>query len=160
MQIRQYKSGDERALWAIFYHTIHQVNTHDYNQQQINAWAPENFNPEIWLNKIRTINPFVAVIHDKVIAYADLQKNGLIDHFFCHHQWQRQGVGTLLMKKIHSEATASGINTLHSDVSITAKPFYLAHGFSVVQKQTLSVRGQTLNNYLMRKQLSNFIAKI
>ncbi len=154
VQIRKYKPGEEHALWTIFYHTIHQINALDYNQQQINAWAPENFNSEIWLKKIRDINPFVVVNHEKIIAYADLQKNGLIDHFFCHHQWLRQGIGTLLMNRIQSEANEMAITTLHSEVSITAKAFYLAHGFSVVQQQTLSVRGQTLDNYLMRKQLT------
>jgi len=37
--------------------------------------------------------------------------------------------------------------------SITAKPFFEKMGFSVVQEQSVSRRGETLTNYLMEKFL-------
>ncbi|MCV5927066.1 GNAT family N-acetyltransferase, partial [Escherichia coli] len=85
---RKYKESDARALWAIFYHTIRNVNIRDYSQAQVEAWAPDNFDPEVWQRKMNSIAPFVAEIDGDIVGYTDLQENGLIDHFFCHHEHQ------------------------------------------------------------------------
>ncbi len=38
------------------------------------------------------LSPFVAEIDNIIVGYIDLQSNGLIDHFFCHYEYQGQGV--------------------------------------------------------------------
>jgi len=153
MKVRRYIKGEEDVLWDVFYNTIHEINIRDYTEVQTSAWAPVDFDQKIWTKKIRSINPFVVEHEGNIIGYADLQSSGLIDHFYCDHRWQRKGVGTMLMKKIHDEAKVLGITTLISEVSITAKPFYISQGFSVIQEQWLEVRGQKLNNYKMQKVL-------
>ncbi len=155
MYIRRYKSGEESSLWEIFFNTIHRINIRDYNKSQILAWAPPDLDKEIWRNKIESINPFVVVNDERIVGYADLQENGLIDHFFCDHRWQRKGVGSLLMKKIQEEATQEGLDSLFSEVSVTAKPFYASHGFIVTKKQALEIRGEILNNFRMEKRLTS-----
>jgi putative acetyltransferase len=155
MLIRRYRSGEESYLLDIFYNTIHRVNIRDYSQSQVSAWAPPGLDTDIWRTKIESINPFVAIIDEHIIGYADLQENGLIDHFFCDYRWQRKGVGSLLMAKIHEEALSQGMEYLFSEVSITAKPFYTSHGFIVIKNQMLDIRGEKLINFKMEKQLTN-----
>ena len=140
-------------LWEIFYNTIHNINIEDYDDIQVSAWAPSSLDKNIWIEKIKSINPFVVDHHNMILGYADLQESGLIDHFFCHHQWQRKGVGSMLMNTIIENANSLGITTLTSEVSITAKPFYISYGFTVMEKQSLFVRGQHLTNYKMQKEL-------
>ncbi len=154
MKVRKYNVGEEMILWNIFYNTIHNVNSKDYDTNQISAWAPSNLDSDIWINKIRSINPFVVEHENMILGYADLQESGLIDHFFCHHEWQRKGVGSMLMNAIIDNAKLRDINTLFSEVSITAKPFYLSYGFTVVEEQLLSVNGQYLTNYKMQKKVT------
>ena len=115
------------------------------------AWAPESLDSEIWKNRMKILNPFVAEIEGTIAGYADLQSNGLIDHFFCHHEFQRQGVGSALMEHIISSGKRADITRFYSEVSITAKPFYEHFGFSVVQEQSLEMRGQKLRNVIMEK---------
>ena len=155
MHIRRYKPGEEKRLWEIFFNTIHKINVRDYNQDQLLAWAPPDLDNEIWKNKIESINPYVAVSDECIVGYADLQENGLIDHFFCDHRWQRKGVGSLLMGEIQGEAIKKGIRSLSSEVSITAKPFYASHGFVVTKNQILEIRGMRLINYRMEKPLTS-----
>ena len=155
MFIRRYKRGEEKRLWEIFFNTIHKINIRDYNQAQIFAWAPPDLDNEIWKSKIESINPYVAVNDECIVGYADLQENGLIDHFFCDHRWQRKGVGSLLMRNIQEEAIKKGLRYLFSEVSITAKPFYSSHGFIVTKKHMLKIRGTRLINYRMEKQLTS-----
>lgn len=149
--IRDYAEGDARILWEIFYNTIRNINIRDYSQLEVEAWASDEQDPRLWEKRMRGISPFIAEIDKVPVGYSDLQSNGLIDHFFCHHEYQRQGVGRALMEHIFTIGKARGISRYHSEVSKTAKPFYERFGFSVVKEQTLDTGGQKLKNFLMEK---------
>lgn len=149
MEVRKLKEGEERELWELFYNTIHNVNSRDYTENQIEAWAPSDFDLNIAIKKFRDIDPFVAIKNGRVVGYGDIQPDGLIDHFYCHHELQRQGVGSALFSAIENEAKKKGIPEMYSNVSITARPFFEAKGFSVEKEQILKVRGQQLINYRM-----------
>lgn len=151
--IRRYRPGDEEELWRLFHNTIRQVAIADYTLEQVRRWAPDTVDPERWRQRMAGINPFIAVSGEMIVGYADVQPSGLIDHFFVHHQWQRRGVGRRLMERIHDEAAALGLTRLHSEVSITARPFYEAHGFGVDEQQTVDMDGVTAINFKMSKTL-------
>ncbi len=149
MEVRKLKTGEETELWALFYNTIHYVNIRDYDKSQIEAWAPGDFDKNKAIQKFRDIDPFVVIKNEMIIGYGDIQPDGLIDHFFCHHEFQRQGVGRALFAAIEEEAKKKGISKMHSNVSITARPFFEAMGFSVEKEQVITVRDQQLKNYRM-----------
>ena len=149
MEIRKFREGDERELWNLFYNTIHNVNSQDYDANQIAAWAPDDLDKNIAIQKFREIDPFVVIKDGKIIGYADIQSDGYIDHFYCHHGFQRQGVGSMLFSALEKEARERGILEMHSNVSITARPFFEAMGFSVEKEQVLQVKDQKLKNYRM-----------
>ena len=149
MEVRKLIKGEEIELWEMFYNTIHNVNIRDYDENQIEAWAPGDFDVNIAIQKFRDIDPFVAIKNGKIIGYADIQSDGLIDHFYCHHEFQRKGVGSALFSAIEKEAVKNGITKMYSNVSITARPFFEAMGFSVEKEQVIKVRDQHLKNYRM-----------
>ncbi|WP_394145628.1 GNAT family N-acetyltransferase [Vibrio atypicus] len=151
IRIRDYKPSDAPKLWTIFFDTIRNVNTQDYTQTQVEAWAPDNFDPAVWQKKMNAISPFVAEKRGEIVAYSDLQSDGLIDHFFCHHRYQGQGIGRSLMSHIFRVAHERNITRLYSNVSITARPFYEKMGFEMIKEQEIEVRGAVLRNYVMVK---------
>ncbi|MCW8333443.1 GNAT family N-acetyltransferase [Vibrio paucivorans] len=150
--IRPYQPSDAPALWQLFYQTVREVNRQDYTDKQVEAWAPDGFEPAVWQKKMDALQPFVAELDDVIVGYTDLQDCGLIDHFFCHHQYQGIGIGKALMNHVFEQAEIRGIERLYSEVSLTAKPFYLRLGFSVVREQIIEVRGQRLTNFVMEKR--------
>ncbi|MGF1692279.1 GNAT family N-acetyltransferase [Photobacterium kagoshimensis] len=151
--IRPYVCADAQALWQLFFDTVKEVNSRDYSQAQVKAWAPANFDFNVWQQRMAGIQPFVAEIDGVIVGYTDLQASGLIDHFFCHHQYQGKGVGRALMQHVLNSAKAKAIPRLYSEVSITARPFYEHYGFFVVREQTITVRGQKMNNFILEKWL-------
>ena len=42
IHIRHYQDGDAQQIAQIYYNTIHKVNTKDYTQEQVDAWAPRS----------------------------------------------------------------------------------------------------------------------
>ena len=155
MILRNFELGDQEALWEVFYSAIHQVCRKDYTEEQINAWAPDNLEPGIWDSKIRSVKPIVVVLHNKIVGYSDLQESGLIDHFFVHGDYQRRGIGRILMSEILKRGSSKEM--LYSEVSHTAKPFYESYGFHVVKKQTVNMRGVLINNNVMERH--NYLTK-
>ena len=153
MQVRRYEIGEEHELWLLFHNTIRNVNTRDYTEEQVRVWAPNTVDPEKWRRRMEGINPFVCVEGGVIVGYSDVQESGLIDHFFVHHEHQRRGVGSLLMRAIHEEAERLELDQMHSHVSLTARPFYEAHGFHVEKEQEVEDGGLTFRNFLMRKRL-------
>jgi putative acetyltransferase len=152
IKIRPYQANDAEALWHLFFNTVRVVNARDYSQAQIEAWAPEFFDMSVWQNKMTDLQPLVAELDDVIVGYCDLQSDGLIDHFFCHHEYQGQGIGRVLMNYILCLADERDVSRLYAHVSITARPFFECFGFSLLNEQKISVRGQELTNYVMERR--------
>jgi putative acetyltransferase len=131
----------------------------DYTAQQINAWAPPELDPALWRQRMRNIKPFVAQQGSAILGYADLQSTGYIDHFFVSGHRPRQGIGSLLMKRLHEEAAMMGLRELSSDVSRTAQPFFERHGFRVLVQRAPVRCGVTIPNARMHKALDVWCTK-
>lgn len=154
MTIRLLSKGEETLLFSIYYSAIHGTAAKDYTSEQIEAWAPKDFDMSEWQKKIQELKPFVVELDGKIIAYADLQEKGYIDHFFVSAEYARKGIGSALMAHLHKTAKQFQIKTLYSHVSKTAEPFFTQHGFSVVKRNLVSVRGVEMENALMEKELN------
>ena len=53
--------------------------------------------------------------------------------------------------RVEEAAAELKLGRLHTEASITAKPFFEKKGFRVISAQTVHVRGQDLVNYRMEK---------
>lgn len=153
MRIRRYRPGEDAELFEVYYSAIHQIASRDYSPEQVEAWAPRDLDAALWENRIRGINPFVVELDRRLVAYADLQPNGYIDHFFVSGAHPRRGLGTMLMKHILGEARTLGLSELTSDVSRTAQGFYERFGFRVVEQRSPAIRGVVIPNALMRLEI-------
>ena len=153
MHVRQALPGEYPRLWQLFHDTVHQVNRQDYTPQQLAAWAPDSVDMVGWVARMERIQPFVVDEDGQVLGFSDIQPDGLIDMFFVDHRWQRKGIGRRLFAEIDDRAQQMKLNKLHSHVSITARSFFAAHGFTVLTHQEVIVSGVVLANYLMKKPL-------
>jgi len=117
------------------------------------AWAPNNLDINFINQKFREINPFVVTRENKIIAYADIQVDGYIDHFYCHHEFQGLGIGRMLFATLEKTAKQNNIVKMYSNVSITARPFFEAMGFIVEKEQFIKVGDQQLKNFGMVRKI-------
>ena len=152
--LRAFHIGDEAALYRVHHGAVHRVASRDYTPEQLNAWAPPEPDHDAWLIKMRTLRPFVAEAGGVIVGYADVQPSGYIVQFFVSADFPRQGVGRMLMDRIHEEAARLGVTELTSDVSKTAQPFFARFGFEIVEQRFPVRRGVIIPNALMRKILT------
>lgn len=152
--IKEYKLEDTQDLAKIYYNTIHKVNIKHYTEEQVNVWAPDtSLEVSGWAKKFERTKPFVAIIDNMIVGFAEFEPDGHIDCFYCHHKWIGYGVGSALMQIIHENAIQKGIKLIFSEVSITALPFFKKYGFTTITEQTIVRQGVQLINYKMEKHL-------
>jgi putative acetyltransferase len=66
MNIRRFQPGEEFALFEVFYSAIHLIARNDYSEEQLNAWAPLDFDCELWVDRFG----FVVVDRKKLLFVA------------------------------------------------------------------------------------------
>jgi len=152
MQICKAIPDDVNELREIYYGTITTINSKDYNEEQIKAWAGTADKPESFLKRIEEQYFFVAENDDrKIIGFASLDKTGYLDFLYVHKDFQNIGIAKRLLQKIIETAIALNITKLETAASITAKPFFEKHHFKIIQQQTVRIRDINLTNFKMER---------
>jgi putative acetyltransferase len=155
LQVRRYKKKDTKEIIHLFGDTITNINIKDYSQEQVDVWANGNLNEEAWEQRLAESVTYVAVKGEEIIGFTNYNENEEIDLFYVHKNLQRQGIGRTLLAKLEDDAKRNGVKSLSTEASITAKPFFEAHGYIVINKQTKKVKETDFINYKMKKDLTN-----
>lgn len=150
MIIRQYEPADCENLVKLFYHTVHTINAKDYSQEQLNVWATDKIDFEMWNKSLSEHYSVVAVENNIIVGFGDIDKSGYLDRLYVHKDYQRQGIATAICNRLEQAVKANKIVT-HS--SITAKHFFEQRGFSAVKEQQVIRNGIALTNFIMEKQV-------
>ncbi|MBD5091864.1 MAG: GNAT family N-acetyltransferase [Clostridiales bacterium] len=150
MIIRQYTPKDCEDLVKLFYHTVHTINAKDYSQEQLNVWATDKIDLEVWNKSLSEHYTVVAVENNIIVGFGDIDKSGYLDRLFVHRDYQRRGIATAICNELERAVKVDKIITY---ASITAKPFFEQRGFKVVKEQQVERNGIALTNYVMEKQV-------
>ena len=153
LTVREFREGEEQALWQVMRSAIHEIARLHYTPEQLAAWAPDDYQADAWIALMRSNRPFVAELDGQIAGYADVQADGYIDQFFVAGHAARKGVGSALMSRIEAHARHRGLKILRSNVSLAAQPFYRRFGFEIETEQDVVVRGVSLRNASMVKDL-------
>ncbi len=153
--VRPYQAGDAATTLRIFTTAITTTAAADYSQEQVQAWAqPGQRDAVEWHLAMRKRDSFVATANGEVVGFSDVDEHGYIDMIFVDPQHQKQGVAHALLEEAERRANELHATSLTADVSITARPFFERHGFSIERRQEPVKLGVKLVNYRMRKLLN------
>jgi putative acetyltransferase len=145
--------NDLDAIAYLFRHTIQTAASNDYSAQEIASWSEGAKNTDNWLKRIDTHHYLLVKVEDKLIGMASLDNTGYLDVIYVHPQHQGKGIASALLSKMEDKAIEDGHDVITSDVSITAKPFFLHKGYRIVKPQLVLCRGVVLRNYNVKKAL-------
>jgi putative acetyltransferase len=153
IETRKANRDDVLSITRIFYNTILEVNSKDYPPDQVEDWASWHTDTEAWQKKIEEQHFIIASINSVDVGFASIAPDGYLDFLFVHHSYQRMGIANVLINKIEELASIQGNSTIYSDVSITAKDFFLKKGFCVEKQQLKRSKEKELVNFRMTKKL-------
>ncbi len=153
MKIRAYEAKDAHEISQLFYETVHAVNRADYSPEQLHGWAPEAPDSTLWHARMQSRCTLLAEEEGEVLAFAELEKDGHLDMFYCHQDHVGQGVGSRLYQAVEHKAREWKLARIFTEASITACPFFERQGFVTVREQTVTRHGVDLTNFVMEKTL-------
>lgn len=153
MKIRRFRATDTSQLIRLFKETVHKVCCVNYTAEQLAVWAPDEIEEVRWTSRYEASFTVVAEADGIIVGFSNLETNGCVDMLYVHADRQGLGIGNLLLKALEQEARARGVRMLTSDVSITARPFFLEMGFKVHEEYQKEVQGVAFRNTRMFKIL-------
>jgi putative acetyltransferase len=151
--IRRATPEDALAIATVYYDTVRQINSRDYAEAQIEAWAGDTPDEQKWRQRQNSRITFVDEQDGVIRGFAELENEEHIGAVYVHADYQRKGVASALVDQVEKEALARGATCLSTEASITAQPFFARRGFETVTAQDVEYRGQVFRNYRMRKQV-------
>jgi putative acetyltransferase len=153
LQLRPFRPEDAEACLALFRDCVHRVNSVDYAQNQIDAWASLTIDLEAWRARFDDRFAYVMTEGNRVVGFTDMTRDGHLDRLFVSADDQRRGIARRLVETLLSDAADDSIEEITTDSSITARPFFERMGFSVVREQSVGCRGVSLTNYRMWRRI-------
>ncbi len=144
--IRKYLKEDCEHLAELFFKTVHTVNVKDYTEEELNAWADGKVNLEEWNRSFLEHYTVVAEKDGKVAGFGDIDKTGYLDRLYVHKDYQRQKIATAICDELEK---AVDVDKIVTHASITAKPFFIKRGYTVIKEQQVVRHGVSLTNYVM-----------
>ncbi len=127
MLIREFEPKDAVAVSNVIRETMRVTNSEDYSME-ILAPLVEYYSPEKVLILAKERICLIAEIGKKIVGTAALENSELYT-FFVHPDFQRNGVGTRLIKAIETIAAKNEIKTIKCGSSLSAISFYKKMGY-------------------------------
>ncbi|GAA4680936.1 GNAT family N-acetyltransferase [Frondihabitans cladoniiphilus] len=156
MHLRAYDPADALATLAVFRRAVRVTAAEHYDAEQIAAWSSDDIDPAAWAVRRAGAGTVVAVddAGSGILGFSDVDGRGYIDMLFVDPSAGRQGVATALLGAVTARARQAGASDLCTHASLSARPFFERHGFSVVEEGRPVVRGVVLRNFVMRRSLA------
>lgn len=154
MNVRLFEIADNAVLARLFTETIRTIDATDYSPEQVEVWAGVPPDLKSWRDRVHGRMVFVAHEGCEIIGFITFEPDGHVDYLYVHHRFQRQGIGSALLRRIEEEAASQSIRRIFTEASVTARLFFEDAGFQLIAPQTVTVSGVLFLNYRMEKFLT------
>lgn len=152
IEIKEALPDDLNTIKELIVLSIREVCNRDYDQEQIEAWvgAIEELQHErIIADDLYSI---VAVDGEEIVGFASLQSLEYLDFLYIHPEYTQRGIGNALFEQLTRYALDNGATKMSSDVSITARPFFLKKGFKIISNNEVFIDQIALTNHRMEME--------
>lgn len=147
LNIRTATQQDLEAVTQLFRQTV--LHVKEYTEQQVTTWAASNKDNARWQDRIRRQHFLLAENKGKLVGFGSITADGYLDTLFVDKNFQRQGVASAIMDNLFAYVKQQKVEIVHSEVSLTAKPFFEKYGFRVIKPQQVVLDGVVFVNYVM-----------
>ena len=124
-----------------------------YDAQQRSAWVPEPRKDEAWSKRLAHQHIILAETSTDIAGFMTLRADGYVDLAFIRSQYRGAGLFRRLYRQIEIKAKAFKLKRLTTHASLMARPAFAAMGFSVIEPETVEIKGVSFERFAMEKRL-------
>ena len=154
--IRPYRDEDAEAVAAVCSAAIEAIGPRAYSAEQVAAWRARHPGPQryrdVVANGARIL--VAADAQDRPVAYSLLERDGHLDHLYCHPDHTRRGLADLLLAEAEVMARDWGVDRLFTEASDLARPAFERVGYEATHKREFEIDGVPIHNWAMEKALT------
>ena len=137
--IRRMRPDEAPVFMEVHRASVRGLAASHYSEEVIDAWAARNPPSERFLtsfhaNPDNEVRLFAELAGEVVGLGVVVPQNSELRGCYVHPNAARRGVGSAIVREIERIARDHGVSQLHLDSSVNAEPFYLASGYSVVER--------------------------
>lgn len=135
LSIRQARPDEVLQILRVQIDALRILCVQDYSPEQIEALVNRNIQ-HFSRGGYRGETTFIAELETVRVGVSSLLGNR-ISAVYVHPLYIRQGIGTRLLRAVEQSASSRSIKTLNITASLTARPFYQASGYQMVDNSHL-----------------------
>ena len=153
IHIRRFRPSDALQLAELFQSSVTELASIFYTKEQIRIWAARGQTVEGYTSRNQDGRvTFVSVNPEKLIlAYAELEPDGHIDHVYCRPSVAGTGLVSSLYDHLETHAVQLGLKKLYTEASEGARRFFLKKNFIDRGRIDFDIDGVPIHNYNMDK---------
>jgi len=154
MRVRRGRIKDALRLRNLYLASVRGLCRKDYAPAEIRAWL-RGRQPEHWRQAMKQGDVmFVAEAGSRLAGFSSVRDRE-ISAVYIHPAFARRKLGSRLLEKAERFACRQGHRSVYLRASLTAYPFYLAHGYNKIRRfRYCLLNGARLPCIQMRKRMS------
>jgi len=152
MKIRLVRDEDYAAIARLHRQTIRNINSKDYPEDIIQIWSARS-NAQRFRSNSDRCKRWVAIQDNKIVGFCDHGFNGEFWGLYVHKDYIGKGIGSRLLKTAEDSLRRYGCKKITIKSTITAKDFYLKHGYKVIKKDLHPIKDKKMPIFVMSKTL-------
>jgi putative acetyltransferase len=158
--VREATVEDARAIIQAHYDAVHTTAARDYETDVLDEWSAVVDDRVAPMQQQIEKNPdgslmLVAEVDGRVVGFGEIVPTaGELRAVYVSSECGRNGVGRALLNELEIRARQFGVPKLWLDSSLTAEPFYRAHGYQSDERTEHRLRsGRMMPCVKMHKNL-------
>jgi len=149
MEVRHYEDGDAAACAAVYFRSVNEGAGRHYTAEQRHAWAPEVPEAETFGRRLSDAKTVVAQRDGTIVGFMSVTSDCHIDRAFVLPEEMGKGTADALYSMVLNHAACLGCETLTTDASHLARPFFARDGWIAEAEEEIVRNGVTLSRTAM-----------
>ncbi len=151
--IRKASLQDKKSVEAAHIRSIREVCSKDYSKEQIEKWSALKYSDDVWDKTVNQDSCYLVVSGSVVYGFCHAKTHennrGEIVGLYFTPEIIGQGLGRTVFDRCMKYLDEHNAKTIFIRGTKTAKGFYEAMGFKIIESGTLQVRGTDIEYYYM-----------
>ena len=130
LSVRSYAADDAGALGHVMHRSVREGAAKCYDEAQVSAWCPSPPEGVRWSERLAWAETVVAEKDARPVGFMAMDQTGYIDLAFVLPEEMGQGVADAIYAVLEGRARSQGVETLTTQASLLAEPFFLRRGWT------------------------------
>ena len=155
MNLRRIHAKDQIDILKIYFNSINSIDERIYSKKQKLAWSSQSWSNLEFRKTLLNGKGWIIEINHIKIGFAIRCPEDKLSLLYCMGNQQRNGYGTILLRKIEEDAISEKIDLLKTDASLISYKLFLKNDWKIILKEKININKQVFYRYKMEKDLKN-----